>query len=317
VIQTYRSGEAGPVAAGRGDVAAERDAEAIWFDVVDPTPEEQRTLARELNVPLDFIADSLDPNQVSLIEKKNDMLLVLVRIPHLESAEASLPYVTFPVGIVATQSWVLTLCRRDHELVSDLTEERRKALSTDHPTRFVLHLLWAVAYKFLGRLNEIEGIVEALEDRLQKSLDNRAVIELLRYQKSLVHFTTSLQGNELILARLRTDELALIEGEDQELLQDVCTEHRQANERVEITANILSNMMDAFASIISNNLNVVMKLLTSVTVVLVVSTVIANLYGMNVKLPFAQHPLAFLVIMGASVVVSLTVALIFWKKGWL
>jgi magnesium transporter len=148
-------------------------------------------------------------------------------------------------------------------------------------------------------------------------LQNREVMELLRYQKSLVHFMTAVRGNELILERLRNGDLFELARTDHALLADVEVEHRQAIERVEVTSDILSSMMDAFASIISNNLNVVMKLLTSMTVVLIIPTVFATFYGMNVALPFEHHPWTFWVIVAVSLACSLGVGLIFWRKDWL
>jgi magnesium transporter len=174
-----------------------------------------------------------------------------------------------------------------------------------------------VAQSYLRRLNEINQIVERLEDRLQRSQHNREVLELLRYQKSLVHFTNSLNGNGLIMDRLSRGELLKLQREEQRLLDDVTIEHRQAIGQVEIANDILSNMMDAFASIISNNLNTVMKLLTSLTVVLIVSTLIATFYGMNVPLPLEDERWAFPVLVGVSLLSAVVTAFIFWKKDWL
>jgi magnesium transporter len=143
------------------------------------------------------------------------------------------------------------------------------------------------------------------------------VLELLRYQKSLVHFTNSLRGNELILESLRQGDLVSMAEPEQRLLDDVIIEHRQAIGRVEVAGTILSNMMDAFASIISNNLNTVMKFLTSMTIVLIIPTVLATFYGMNVPVPFQHNPWAFAGIVALSLLCALIVALIFWKKDWL
>jgi magnesium transporter len=310
MITIHRSTDAGLV-------VVERLEQGCWIDVVDPTADDRDRLARELAIPPDFIADSLDPDQVSLVEKQDDLVLLLVRIPHRNAADAALPYVTLPVGIVVSGDSLVTICRQPHELLRALPAEHAKDLDTGEPARVILHLLWGVADRFLKLVNEIEKVVEELEDRLQRSLQNREVLELLRYQKSLVHFTTALRGNKLILERLRNDELLELTPAYRSLLADVEVEHRQAIERVEIASSILSNMMDAFASIISNNLNVVMKLLTSMTVILIIPTVFATFYGMNVALPFEDHPWAFGVIVAVSLACSLAVGLIFWKKHWL
>jgi magnesium transporter len=142
-------------------------------------------------------------------------------------------------------------------------------------------------------------------------------MELLKYQKSLTYFTTALKSNELVLDRLQKGQLLQRYPEDDELLDDVLIEVRQAIEMTSISEDILSQMMDAFASIISNNLNVVMKFLASVTIVLSVPTLIASLYGMNVRLPLEDHPLAFLLILGFSLAVALFVVIVFWRRDWL
>jgi magnesium transporter len=295
----------------------ERPEKGCWIDVVDPTAEDVGRLEREFGIPSDFIHDSLDPDQVSLVEKEDSLVLLLVRLPHRNDPTASLPYETRPVGIVVKNESLVTISSKPHELLEGLAAEHDHDLDTAKPTRLVLHLLWGVANRYLKQLSEIEKVVEALEERLQRSLQNREVLELLRYQKSLVHFITALRGNQLILERFQKDGPFELGRDDQALLDDVAIEHRQAIERVEITSNILSNMMDAFASIISNNLNVVMKFLTSLTVVLIIPTVLGTFYGMNVPVPFGDHPLAFATIVGVSLLCSLAVAWVFWKKRWL
>lgn len=295
----------------------DRPVKGCWIDVIDPDADEAANLPRELNVPAEFVTYSLDPDKISLIEKADDALLVLVRIGRFESPSANIPYETLPLGIIVVGDAVVTICRHDHELLRDLPQEHSSDLSTDHPTRFVLHLLWSVANNYLRHLSDINKIVEELEDRLQRSLQNREVLELLRYQKSLVHFTTALRANETMLERMQRSKLLAMERQDEDLLDDVFTESRQAIGMSETAGEILSQMMDAFASIISNNLNVVMKFLAAVTVILIVPTVIATFYGMNVRLPFGDSPLAFLALIGLSILSSVIVGIVFWKKGWL
>jgi magnesium transporter len=288
-----------------------------WIEVTDPTPDETRNLPQELNLPRDFVTYSLDPDEIPFIEKVDEALFILVRIPHFQSAIAKIPYVTLPLGLIVTNEWVVTICRYEHDLLRHLPHEHQADLSPLKPARFVLHLLWSVANNYLHHLNEINKIVEEIEDRLQRSLQNREVLELLRYQKSLVYFTTALRAHETMLERLRRGKFLEIERQDEDLLDDVLTENRQAMGVSQIASDILSQMMDAFASIISNNLNVVMKFLASITVILIVPTIIGTFYGMNVRLPLEDHPSVFLVLVGLSILSSLIVGLIFWKKNWL
>lgn len=288
-----------------------------WIEVTNPTPDEAKKLPEELNIPQEFVRYSLDLDKVPLVEKEDGACLILVHIPHSQGEDATIAYVTLPIGIILTGESVVTICRRQHELLRDLPHEHQSDLCTAKPTRFVLHLLWSVANRYLHYLNEINKIVEKLEDRLQRSLQNREVLELLKYQKSLVHFATALRSNETMIERLQRSKLLEMERKDEDLLDDVFTENRQAIGVSEIASNILSQMMDAFASIISNNLNVVMKFLASFTVILIIPTIISTFYGMNVGLPLAHQPFAFWLLVTLSVLSALAVGLIFWRKGWL
>lgn len=288
-----------------------------WIDVIDPTPEEVRHIRHELNVPLEFIAATLNQNEIARIEKTSDALLIIVRIPYFLSETARIPYLVPPMGIIVKNDRVTTICRYDHELLRNLPYDQAADLSTAKPSGFVLHVLWSVASNYIHYLDKIDQTVERLESELQKSLQNREVLDLLRYQKCLVHFTTSLQMNERMLERLRKSEALKIEGADRDWLDEVFTEYHQAIGMAEVAGNILGQMMDAFASIISNNLNRVMKFMTSVAVIMVIPGIIASLYGMNIQLPIQDHPQAFLLISLLSVLLSAVVALLLWKRDWL
>ncbi len=215
-----------------------------------------------------------------------------------------------------TRDHVVTVSRVQNGVMHGLLSGRVRGLSTVKQNRFVLHLLLVTAQKYLAYLRDLNRSVDTIEDRLQASLRNREVHELLKHQKSLVYFTTALKQNELMLRRLQRSKLFESYPEDGELLDDVMTEVQQAIEMTDISSNILSNMMDAFASIISNNLNVVMKFLASVTIVMSVPTMVASFYGMNVALPLASYPYAFAMTLGVSLVISLLVVLVFRKKDW-
>jgi magnesium transporter len=199
----------------------------------------------------------------------------------------------------------------------ELAQGRLRGLSTAKRHRFVLHLPLHVAARYLACLRDINREVDALEDRLQRSLQNRELQELLKFQKSLVYFTTALKSNELMIERLQKTLFFQAYPEDQDLLDDVLTENRQAIEMTNIASNILSQMMDAFASIISNNLNSVMKLLASATIMLTVPTLIASFYGMNLDLPGETAPQAFAVVVGVSLALVVLTGFVFWKRDWL
>jgi magnesium transporter len=288
-----------------------------WIDVIDPTPEEIRQVQHDLHVPLEFLAASLNQNEIARIEKAADSLLIIVRIPYFLSPTARIPYLVPPMGIIVKNNRVTTICRYDHQLLHNLPYDQAVDLSTAKPAGFVLHLLWSVASNYIVHLDRIDQTVEKLESRLQKSLQNREVLELLRYQKCLVHFTTGLHMNETMLERLRKSEALKIEGADRDWLDEVFTEYRQAIGMADVAGNILGQMMDAFASIISNNLNRVMKFMTSMTVILVIPSIIASLYGMNVALPMQNHPQVFLLLLVVSAMLCAGVAYLLWRRDWL
>jgi magnesium transporter len=181
----------------------------------------------------------------------------------------------------------------------------------------VLRILLLTANKYLGALREITKAVDILEDQLQQSTRNKEVLGLLKYQKSLTYFTTALKSNELMMERLQRSGMLKTYPEDEDLLEDVLTENQQAIEMTNITSNILSSMMDAFASIISNNLNGVMKFLAAVTIILALPSMVASFFGMNVHLPFEAHPMAFVFIIVISIAISIGAVYMFWKRDWM
>ena len=287
-----------------------------WIHVVDPTTDEIERLAA-LGVPQDFITYPLDLDERSRTEREDDgTTLILIRIPFYESDKADVPFGTIPLGIILTDRFMLTVCRRQNDILQEFASGRIRGLSTAKRYRFVLRLLLHTASKYLLDLREINKTVDVLEDRLQASMRNKEVLDLLKYQKSLVYFTTALRGNQLVLERLQRGQMFRMYPEDEDLLEDVITENQQAIEMVNISSNILSSMMDAFASIISNNLNVVMKFLASVTIVLSIPTIITSFYGMNVGLPGEGWRWTFLAILAAMAVTSLVVVAIFTKRDW-
>ena len=290
-------------------------ASGCWINVIDPTPEEIARL-QKLGIPLDFITNPLDIDERPRTEREDGKLLILLRIPYFQGETFDVPYLTIPLGIILGEQYLVTVCKRNNDTIQEFASGRVKDLSTSKRNRFILRLLLGTATRYLNCLREISRAVEALEDKLQMSIRNKEVLELLKYQKSLTYFTTALKANELMLERLQRSQMFKAFPEDEDLLEDVITENQQAIEMTNIQSNILSGMMDAFASTISNNLNEVIKLLTSVTLVLSFPAMVAGFYGMNVVLPFQDHPLAFGVVMAVALGLSLTVAIILKKRDW-
>jgi magnesium transporter len=286
-----------------------------WLNVVDPSPQEILQI-QNLGIFQDFITYPLDLDEQARTEREDGVIFILLRVPYNQGQSEDVPFTTLPLGIILTDQLIITICKRDHEIIRYFADGKVRDFSPGKRNRFVLRLFLKTAQTFLVYLKEINKVVDALEDKLQLSQRNKEVLELLKYQKSLTFFTTALKSNELMMERLQRSQLFKMYPEDEDLLDDVLIENRQAIEMTNIASNILSSMMDAFASIISNNLNVVMKFLASVTILLSIPTIITSYYGMNVILPLANYQHTNLIILAVVFVIVILVSVIFWKKDW-
>jgi magnesium transporter len=227
-----------------------------------------------------------------------------MRVP-LHRPQEEIPYTTIPVGIVFTGNTVITISVLENEIIKDLAENRVRGFTLTTRGSFLLHLFMRAAVYYLRYLKEINRATAGIQKELQRSVENNELIELLSYEKALVFFTTSLKSNELLIDKIHRPLFFSFSDEEQDLYEDCVTENRQAIEMSNIYSNILSGMMDAFASVISNNLNVVMKRLTVINLILMIPTLIASIFGMNVPLPFADFPWAFPAVIGISLGISL------------
>jgi magnesium transporter len=287
-----------------------------WINMVNPTPEELSQVS-SFGIPPDFLTYSMDADERPRTEREDDgTMLILLKVATNLGQSPDIPYSTATLGIILTDRYIITVCKEPIEILHDFSTGKIKGLRTGKRNRFVLRLLLSNAAMFLNYLKEINKMVDHLEDRLQESMKNKELLELLKYQKSLVYFTTALKSNELMMERLKRGQFFNMYPDDEDLLEDVLTENQQAIEMTSISTNILNGMMDAFASIISNNLNVVMKFLTSVTIVLALPTLITSFYGMNVALPFDNTPMAYLLILGICLAAASIIVLIFFKRDW-
>ncbi|MDI3281489.1 MAG: magnesium transporter CorA family protein [Bacillota bacterium] len=289
-----------------------------WINLVAPSEAELQRVSQELGISLDFLRAPLDEEEIPRIEAEECQVLVLISIPVVREDRGSTIYDTIPLGIIVTEDNLVTVCLRENAVLEEFITTRPKSFYTFKKTRFLLQILFKTATLYLKYLRQIDRQTGEIEERLQRSMKNEELVRLLNLGKSLVYFTTSLKANEIVMEKLLRTQLAKVDPdsqaaarvvkmypEDEDLLEDVITENKQAIEMGDIYTNILNGMMDAFASIISNNLNMVMKFLTSVTIVLSLPTMVASFYGMNVSLPFQDSPLAFPGIMGLSLAVSL------------
>lgn len=289
-------------------------ANGVWVKAVDPTPEEIQKLV-DWGIDSDYINYSLDLDEMPRIERDDDYTFILIRIPHRQP-DSDIPYITIPLGILIKGNMIVTICRFDKEMFKVLANGKYRLLKTGKRYRFALYIFLETATRYLTHLREINRMTEAIEDQLQQSTRNREVLELLKYQKSLTYFATALRSNEVMMERVQRTQIFNYYEDDQDLLEDVLTENQQAIQMTNINTEILSSMMDAFASIISNNLNGVMKALAAITIIINVPAVVAAFYGMNVKLPGEGHPLAFLTVFAIALSLTAIATYIFYRRDW-
>ncbi|MBN1615685.1 MAG: magnesium transporter CorA family protein [Spirochaetales bacterium] len=268
-------------------VEGTREDGPIWVDARNVTREDIRILETEYGVDTEIIMDILDQDELSRIDREDDYTLIIVRLPIFISAN-EVSYFTIPLGILLFPDMILTICWADCEVLHDLTNNRVRSLTLNDLPAFVIRVLARADLIFLRYLKEINRRSNSIETELQKSVRNLELIQLLNLEKSLVYFTTSLKSNQLLFEKLMKTRLINLDEEDREWLEDVATDNRQAIEMADIYSNILSGMMDAFASVISNNLSIVMKRLTVISLVLMIPTMITSLFGMNIKLPMGD-----------------------------
>lgn len=269
-------------------------------NIIQPESLEIETIKRDYEIPDDIIQDILDLDERPRCEKEDNLFSIILRVP-VYHRENKIPYSTIPLGIVIAKDIIIAISREEILLFKELLDKGIFLGAFNDPVKFVLLLFLNASKRYLYYLKEINKESTQIENELQKSIKNTELIRLLTMEKSLVFFTTSLRGNELLLEKLKKTFFKNLNDDTDELLDDVAIESKQAIEVANIYSNILSGMMDAFASVISNNLNIIMKRLTMISIILMIPTLFASLYGMNVKLPWGHSPFAFIGIIAVSV----------------
>lgn len=289
-----------------------------WIDAVAPSEEELQEIAAATNIQMDFLTAALDEEEKSRIEIEDDQILVLVDIPFLRSNK---DYDTLPLGIIITENHIVTVCLEPNAVTADFAAHNSRLFSTFKKTRFLFQILYKSATLYLKYIRIIIRRTDELEQHLRQSMQNSELFNLLDLQKSLTYFSTSLRGNYIILEKLlrlrsatQSQHIVKLYEEDEDLLEDVIIEYKQAVEMVEMYSHILNSMMEVFASIISNNLNLVMKFLASVTIILAIPTLISGLWGMNVEVPFSENPYGFMIVLSVALCVSGFAGYLLWKR---
>lgn len=296
-------------------VALERAEPGCWINLVNPTRKEIDSVIVSQHVDAGFINAALDPEETSRVELEDDQALLIVDIPVEEESDSITRdvqmYATLPMGIVVAEDVVITVCLEDTSVTRDIASGKVRGVQTAMRTRFVFQLLLRVAGRFLNYLHRIERSFSDIERRLYDSLRNEELMMLLGLQKSLVYFSASLKGNEVTMEKVLRGRILKLYEDDRDLLEDALIEIRQAIEMASIYSSILAGTMETYSSVVSNNMNDIMKTLTVITLIMTIPNMVFGFYGMNVS----HLPGAISFIPGIIAVIGCIVAWQFLKKS--
>ncbi len=287
-----------------------------WIHMSNPTDKEIELVSSATLIPEDMIKAALDSEERAHIEKEDGVLMSVVDIPITEEEDDKYTYATLPFGCITTDSTIVTVCLNETSIIYDLMAGRYvKDFNIHKRTRFMLQLQYVISKKYLQYLKQIDRASQRVQSELEKSMKNEELLEMLSLEKALVYFSTSLRSNTAVLDKV--PRLVSFYEEDKDLWDDVLIENRQAIEMSNIYREILSGTMDTYASMISNNLNIVMKVLSSLAILVAVPSMIGAFWGMNTGVPFEGKTWGFWVVIGISAVICIIVAIFLWKKKML
>lgn len=299
-------------------VEIEKPGIGTWVNLVPPFKEEEFVeLSETLDIPIEFLRDSLDIDERPRYEISDNVKFIVIKTPTENNSfnDSDAHYITIPICIILTHNQIVTVNSFDNGAINKFLNSFEKR----HPDKrniMVLKIFEKVVQHFMEFLKEINNRRNMYEQKLYDSNRNEELLHLMRIQKSLVYFVTALRSNELIMMKMERTNFLVLNDEEREILKDVIIDTSQALEMANVYTNILSSTLDAFASIISNNLNNVLKRLTSITIILSLPALVTSIYGMNVEIPYANTPHAFYIPVVLSIVVSVIIAAYFMKKKW-
>ncbi len=288
--------------------------DGCWINASDPSPEELARVSRETGLELDYLSYPLDPDERSRFEREDGQLLIIMQTSYRLPAESDIPYDTVPLGILHTDHCLVTVCTlEENPVIKDVINGLVRRVSTVKKNRLTLQLFLRNAQRFLIDVRQINKRVDTIEDKLENSQQNRELLNLLKLEKSLVYFMTGLKANEAMMERVKRDRIFEMYEEDSDLLDDVLIENLQAIEMASIASNILTSMAGAFASVISNNVNQVVKVLTVTTILVAIPTLVTSVFGMNVPVPFHDDPNGIWIVLGLAAGLAAGLAFLFYR----
>lgn len=292
----------------------------VWINMCNPTQEEIEYIIDKTGVDRTFIENSLDTEERSHIDTEDDQVLVSINVPIKEmasKASKAKKYTTVPLGmIIVKDDYIITVSSEKLKVLNNISSQKiiLGEFATYKKSRIVFQVLYKVAEEYIRFLDIISKDIERFEDKIEKTMQNKELVKLIHFQKSMVYFDAALKSNQSVMERLKRGKIIKLYEEDEDILEDAAIENRQAMEMVTTYSAILNGMIDVFGTMVSNNLNLVMKFLTSITILISVPTLIASILGMNVTFPFSTGVLGFWIIAGVSVIATLLTWVYLKKK---
>lgn len=315
MLQICKSMESGPLE----ELSLKKIEKGSWIKMIAPTPYELKIVSDIASVDMDFLRSALDDEERSRTDVEDNAILVLTNVPVMRGLDT---YDTLPLGIILTNDYLITVCLEETPVLSEFNETTYKFFRTFKRTRFLFQILYKSATFYLRYLRQISKHSDEIEANLRRSMENADILRLLELQKGLTYFSVALRSNGVVLdklMRVRTgtgmSPIIKVYEEDEDLLEDVIIENKQAREMAELYSKILARMADSFSSIISNNQNLVMKFLAAMTIILAIPTVISSFFGMNVPVPMTDNTSAFLYIAGIAAAIAGCSSYILWRKN--
>ena len=293
--------------------------EGTWIDLSMPTDEEVNEVIKKTGVDEHLIKSVLDEEETSHIDTESDQLLISLNMPFTEVNSKGKLYSTMPIGVISVNNYIITISLGSFSLLDMLSKKKTIVgeISTYKKSRLIFQILYITSSEFINYLTYISKDMDTFEDNLTKSVSNSELLKLVNYQKSMIYFNNSLKSNESVMERLSRGKLIKLYDEDEDILEDAVIENKQAIEMSTTYTEILNGLTEVFGTIVSNNLNNVMKLLTSITFIISIPTLVASILGMNVIFPFDTGVTGFYVIMLFTLVISIIVTIWLKKKNLL
>ena len=314
MLKIYKSMESGPLQ----ELTLKTLEKGAWINIIDPTPYELKVVSNLTEVDPDFLRSALDDEERSHTDVEDDSVMVLTNVPVCRDKDS---YDALPLAIIVTDEFILTVCLEETPVISEFNERTAKLFRTYKKTRFLFQILYKSATYYLKYLRQISKTSDEIEEQLRHDMKNSEILRLLTLQKGLTYFNAAIRSNGTVLdklMRIRNNQslapILKVYEEDEDLLEDVIIENKQAREMVEMYSKILARIADTFSSIISNSQNLVMKFLAAMTIIIAIPTVVSSFFGMNVPVPLADNPNGFLYVMVLAFAISITSAYVLWRR---